>query len=426
MKMKKQICTFILLVLAGAGLAGCRNAADELPETGETTLQTESGVASQPDKPDTGYLAVECYEATGFDACHFCMEDHTTALTLRLPRSWTLIDADNGGGYTILRDGFVIGRIYTSDTICADTEICLLQEQLETGETPVETCVLKATNGTESGYLRRLRFTYLDEAGTQSLVLETDYAELSAFSLNKMAFDVETPTTEKTLALGSLKQFGANGRGSILILGNSFINSSQVGSILDAMCQTGGSNVSIDAISRGYATVTSYVEGEDYLHRIEARNYGVVFMCGFYGSSDVTNFQYLVEVCKASNTLLVIFPAHNEQESLFQSAYSKWKDEKNVFFLNWKGEIDDLIRYQDVDTWDFCKNDQHRHSTPLAGYVGAQMIYAALFGQLPPSISYGAMTTASARAYLGEYMDTGSIQVLSEQQIHRFCAEQGR
>lgn len=411
--MKKQICTLLLLALVGGCLAGCGSGAGE-PPTGESVAQTGPGGESQTGAPDTGYLSVECRETTGFDACYFGMADHSTALTLRLPRNWTLTSAENGDGYQIRRDGLTIGRIYASDTICANTEQCLLQEQLETN---VETCVLKAQ--TESGYLRRLRYTYQDEAGTQSVVLETDYAELSKFSLNKMAYDVKTQVAAKTIALGELKQFQSSGRSAVLILGNSFVNSSSIGRILNEMCQIGGKNVSVHAVSRGYATVTSYVENEDYVSQIRGRSYGVVFLCGFYGSSDVTNFQYVVEACKASNTLLVVFPAHNEQESLFQSAYSKWKNEKNVFFLNWKGEIDDLIKYQDVDTWDFCVNDQHRHSTALAGYVGAQMIYGALFGKLPPRISNGDMTTAVARSYLGQYVDTGSITMLSEQQIRR-------
>ena len=57
--------------------------------------------------------------------------------------------------------------------------------------------------------------------------------------------------------------------------------------------------------------------------------------------------------------------------------------------LSWKEEIDALIsggvRYDDM-----CMNDMHQHSTPLAGYVGAHLIYRNLFDKIPLELGDGA------------------------------------
>jgi len=72
--------------------------------------------------------------------------------------------------------------------------------------------------------------------------------------------------------------------------------------------------------------------------------------------------------------------------------------------LDWKGELDSLID-SGVNRWDLCYDDTYDHSTPLAGYVGAHMIYRTLFRQVPP-----ATTDASPLAFnkiqekLGSYV----------------------
>ena len=57
-------------------------------------------------------------------------------------------------------------------------------------------------------------------------------------------------------------------------------------------------------------------------------------------------------------------------------------------------------------------NDGSEHSTPLAGYVGASMIYRALYGKMPTAeITYGkcGISQESVNRLLGEYVETGLI-----------------
>lgn len=204
----------------------------------------------------------------------------------------------------------------------------------------------------------------------------------------------------------------------MLILGNSFIGTSQIGGILKAMCAAGGQNTTVEAVSIGYATVSSYAEDGTFPELIRSGNYGIVLMCGFYNSDATEKLRHFVDACRASDTMLVIFPAHNESASVISSACSKWKDD--AYVLDWKGEIDALIQYQGISRSDFCIDDQHQHSTPLAGFVGAHMIYRALYNRIPPAVSGLNMSTASARRYLGSYVDTGCFTKIDESEIYRF------
>jgi len=138
-------------------------------------------------------------------------------------------------------------------------------------------------------------------------------------------------------------------------------------------------SVSVSALSRGYATVDTYISDESIMDSIRNGTYRTVFICGFYSSSEIKNLGVLKKACDASGTELVIFPAHNESSNVIASATSTYK---NLFCLNWKQELDGLIK-EGVDRWDLCVDDAHDHSLPLAGYVGAHMIYRALFGELP-------------------------------------------
>ncbi len=219
-----------------------------------------------------------------------------------------------------------------------------------------------------------------------------------------------------TLEAGSLKF----SRPSILILGNSFISTSEIGSILQSMCDAGGKQVDVTAVSRGYATVGSYAEAADYLRYIENGQYGIVFMCGFYGSGDADKPDCFVDVCISSGTPLVIFPAHNENQNVVSIA--TLRNARNAYFLDWKGEISNLIKAKVVTAGDMCINDQHKHSTPLAGFVGAHMIYRTLFGSIPPEINTYSMSTFRAEYVLGDYVKTGKISGVDTVPIYRIAS----
>ena len=190
-------------------------------------------------------------------------------------------------------------------------------------------------------------------------------------------------------------------RNTVLILGNSFINTSNVGDILQAMC---GSDLFVEAHSRGYASVMTYAQDDYMVQNIRSGHYSVVFICGFYNYSDVLELEKIVDACKYSNTKIAIFPAHNEDISLIKDATTMYP---NAVLIDWKKEISMLIS-KGIDYYDFCFDDQHQHSTPLAGYVGAHMIYRAVFNEIPQTTSFSQVSKQQIDL-LGGYVKNGTI-----------------
>ena len=76
--------------------------------------------------------------------------------------------------------------------------------------------------------------------------------------------------------------------------------------------------------------------------------------------------------------------------------------------LDWKAEVDALIE-SGIDRWSFCINDEHQHSTELAGVVGAHMIYRAIYGEIPSVDGIYAVDSYNARELLGTYLTDGKV-----------------
>ena len=105
-----------------------------------------------------------------------------------------------------------------------------------------------------------------------------------------------------------------------------------------------------------------------------------------------------------------------ENGRVISSATSSHPD---LVCLNWKAEIDALIQ-TGIDKWEFCRDDEHKHSTALAGYVGAHMIYRALYGTPPFGPMWDAIDQQYAEDMLGSYVETGYIKQMDTSQILYF------
>lgn len=191
----------------------------------------------------------------------------------------------------------------------------------------------------------------------------------------------------------------------ILVLGNSFIGTSQVGESMNRLFAANGRDCYVYAVSVGYAGVNTYVKDSEIMADIRAGVYDAVFICGFYGSWELDPCSILYDACLRSDTKLVLFPAHNEDRATVNAAARYCK---NAYLLDWKAELDALIE-SGVDKWELCYNDTHLHSTPAAGYVAAHMAYRAIYGEVPRyGISYPVDSNAM-QALFGDYLETGLI-----------------
>ena len=78
------------------------------------------------------------------------------------------------------------------------------------------------------------------------------------------------------------------------------------------------------------------------------------------------------------------------------------------------------VRYKSgVREDDFCFNDEHKHSKPLAGYIGAKMIYQSLFGVEPPALSEDCtvISQSAVDAKLAGHSAAPRV-LISEKQLH--------
>ncbi|MBQ3527435.1 MAG: hypothetical protein IJA52_02650 [Clostridia bacterium] len=369
---------------------------------------TQTEAPAQPEAPKAPYESITCVEATGTKIVHLAKEEHNEAVSVHIPNDWTL-SGNKSEGYTVYRSSLKIGTVtFATGLSHSGCEKC---ESFSRFGITLNSCVLKNARS----YVRRLLFT--NKAGDM-IVLTVDYKYLSASSMSKIINTMRSNLLYSDPALGSTPPSEGNGKKSILILGNSFVQTSQIGDFLGSMIAGGNKLYKVNAVSRGYYTLSSYVQDPDTMDSIRNGNYGFVFICGIYSFNEVYDLKYMVEACKESNTTLVVFPAHNESAEFIADAKKQYY---NVHFLDWKREIDMLIG-TGVD-WDaFCIDDQHKHSKPLAGYVGAHMIYRSIFGEIPPSV--GSSVSGCSQTYidsmLGDYVRLGGIPNFPDNEIYMF------
>lgn len=399
--MKKFTVLLLALMLL---LCSCTESIEYEGET-ETQSVTKETV-------DTSYESIERYQSSGYSNGYYGFAVDSAVINITYPREWSF--RQGGGGFDIVRGKNTVGRLIGAQA--SDTSEWTVLKTEEDMQSDVSTKMIierKSTDG-ESSYRYRYVYTYTTDGVSRTITLTADCAELDKMTEAKLFMNTffEEKVTSKTL--GILSNIGDPS--SVLILGNSFIGSSDIGDILREMLNLNGKSCSVTAISRGYATVDTYINDASILSAIKSGSYDAVFICGFYSSNEVANLGVLKSACDTSRTQLVIFPAHNESSGVVSSAQSKYS---SLVCLNWKNELDGLIR-KGVDRWDLCTDDQHDHSKPLAGYVGAHMIYRAIYGELPLRAMQNAISQVYVDKILGDYAYVGDTETLDETKITYF------
>ena len=411
--MRKQILTALLAgtLLLGGCLPEDLSNRFKKQDTSLTAEETEVPTAETVNE-DTAYLDIECYQSKQFSDRYVSPEKSQNVLKLSFPAEW-LITKTADGRFSLHRNGNEIGFMIAGEANDLSQWTVLKQESDKYNGINV-TMYLEKT-GTEDSLAFRYRYVYRYSDGKkdQTVTLAAAYAEVGQFTSRKLLVSASAAQTETDPALGILSECKD---GPILILGNSFIGTSNIGAILDEMMARDSRNTVTRAISRGYATVNTYVSDSSIMEQIRGGVYSAVFICGFYSAGELTHLKTLKSACQKSDTELVIFPAHNENATVISSACSANPD---LVCLNWKAEIDALIQ-TGIDKWDFCINDTHKHSTELAGYVGAHMIYRALYGTPPFGPLWDSIDQQSVEDLLGAYVETGYVKQMDTSQILYF------
>lgn len=387
-----------LLLASSLLLGGCTQKVNDQSSQPEQSAETPD-TWDDPTE-DNAYQALERRDTNGFHNTILSFHSLPFSVSVTLPDEWELIEEEKSSRI-ILRDGKEIGKLHKGEATDLNQWKIVASRKSELSGFPVEEHIEKRGTGESLDF--RFRYYFAVETGGQKcpLTLTVSYGELSSSSAFRLLNHTKVTKATGGARLGDLAGLE---NAKIAILGNSFINSSQVGNILTEMLTDHGKKAKVTAVSWGYATVKTFVEDASLMSSIRNGSYDAIFLCGFYSASEVSNLTTMKKACDASGTRLILFPAHNEKLSAITDAANK---HLSLYVMDWKQEINSLID-DGINKWAFCIDDQHEHSTPLAGYVGAHMIYRAIYGELP-TLDYGCsyVSTTQIKQLLGNYLKTG-------------------
>lgn len=318
-------------------------------------------------------------------------------LQLQLPDDWVLSQS-NANTINISRSGKRIGVITSDELEAPEDDFDLYIGNL--GNTQTSTLITQHNQNNETVYSHSFEICSTSGEKEYKINMRVDYTELDPISVKKIADEVIVVARDNCF----VNLENTNGSKQVLILGNSFISTSKIGLFLSDMLNTANNDYSVNAVSIGMAGVITFANREEILNEISSGKYCYVFICGLYSTQSVDAVQTIKNICEGSNTQLILFPAHNENATMINLAVNNYSD---LPILNWKNEVDALIN-SGVSYNDFCVNDAHQHSTPLAGYVGAHMIYRTLFKENPPTLTYNApLSEDFVKMKLGNYISSG-------------------
>ncbi len=358
-----------------------------------------------PDAPDYKNISCRNVPENQWKSVRIKNSKKGIAAELKLPSDWT-ISANTSNSYTIFRSGKQIGIISTSQPKSAHEEF------EHTSDTDFNNSATKSHQiswyyAEGEGKFYRV-FTINDYPRTIyfDLYLQINYSELDSASADYLFKNAGTSSTIGSQPIPPLDKNSSSKE--ILILGNSFIGSSNIVNILNSMLIKENTGYTINAVAIGGAYTGTFLEDYQLCNDIRNGRYCYVFQCGLYSSLAVASFEDLKQIYDAADVPAVFFPAHNEDQSSINSALKQYYD---MPILSWKAEIESLID-SGISEDTFCIDDGFKHSKPIAGYVGAHMIFRTLFGRIPsedidfPEIG---LSKDYIRSVLGSYVDTGVV-----------------
>lgn len=401
--MKKFIAIFVFIALAALLLVGCNKEVADIDATEPEGTPTESTDAptEKPAVDETPkHWQLKCRVTKEYKKLHFEIGTKGKNLALQLPKDWEL--TLENGAYTIEREGEKLGS-FGFESAESDGWT-LVEDYSRAGGNQLSVNKLIESRGSGKKVEYRYVFEYEYKEGDESykLYLTAPYVELDANAADKL-YQLCAINAKSAVTDGSLSHLADK---NILILGNSFIGSSQIGYVLADMITLNNKYLGVAPIGRGYATVATYIADEALMARIANGDFDGVFICGFYSDPEAENLKVLKTFCDSSDTTLVIFPAHNEFDTPINLAQKACPD---LPFLNWRGELNSLIE-TGVDKWDLCVDDAHGHSTVYAGLVGAHMIYRSIYGEIPIIDGMYSLNVSAAKEILGSYLETGELE----------------
>lgn len=346
------------------------------------------------------YTELDCRVPEAYSPKTFAITQKRHSLTLDLPSDWTF-SKNSDGGYDILRDGTKIGNVRYGE-IEDDEWISVKKKTVPTALYGVKYSIEKYLYKIET-FRHSFEYSYTEDLCEMTVTLTVEYEELDEGTVEKLLYDPTLKSLTTETNIGALLDIPQNR--PVVFIGNSFIGSSQVATIFKEMVKKEGKSLTVTTRSYGGAQLSDFVSNSSLMNEIRSGAFGTIFLCGFYGGYSQTDMQFMVEACQKGNTTVVIFPAHNENSNSIRLAKKYFPD---LTCIDWKSEVDALIA-NGVDPLDMYVEDAHHHSTTLAGYVGAQMAYRAIFGEIPTKQLSDTISTSYVKSKLGDYVERGFV-----------------
>ena len=407
----KKIATLVLLCCLL--LCACTGRDPAQPNDVPADADTTAAEQTAGDGAELSYKDIERVSAARYTKTHYGFQSDKSLIRISYPVEWQFIE-NSKGSFSIYRENREIGELigaYASDT---DQWTALVSQNATIEGGAVSMKIEKNGEGASARFRYRVVYEYITGSELRAVTLVVDCAEVSSMTEVKLFADAQVVENASSETLGLLTHIQKPC--NVLILGNSFVGSSQIGSILSELLSVNQKTCNVTAISRGMASVYTYADDADMMETLARGTYDVLFMCGFYSSGAVDKLKTIVEACEKSGTVLVIFPAHNESSDVVSSACTRYK---NVYCINWKAELDRLIS-TGVSRWDLCVDDTYDHSKPLAGYVGSHMIYRALYGESPKNAIQNSLSQTYIDGILGNYAQVGDTKMIDDTKITYF------
>ena len=375
-----------------------------------TTPEDTTPEESTPDvNEDEAYLDIPIQKPRGYMSREYGLKNSSFYLKLKFYLDWERRD-DGEGGCSLWRGDAEIGRIIAGEAQDAADWNTVYRKDAAPAILNVTEYLERCGTGETLRFRHRFCYRYTECGEERLITLTLNYGEADTYVQNQLrdnALFIEHHTDPMYGALSHLQDK------PIVVLGNSFIGTSRIDYIYNEIATSSGKMPMMDAQSRGYASISTYANDSALLARIANGEWSAVFLCGFYGRDD-TSVGIIKNACNKSNTQLIIFPAHNESDAMLNTSTAPHPE---LLKINWKREIDLLIK-EGRSKWDFCINDAHFHSTELAGYVGAMMIWRAIWGEMPDvTLTSGVIDQEWADAILGEYLESPTFELADTSKV---------
>ncbi len=412
----KRIIAFLTCISLLFCLCSCFGTTNHTVDSVQTTSSSQTEVTTEITsaskvEPIYDYKSLKCTNIKDFRKINLVLGEGLTAVNISFPKLWKIKKTDDGN-FGIYRGSLEIGSVTVGE--CDDGGEILESAEKTRPKIKYTYTVNKYGIGGDAEYFRKLVLEYKDGEDTEKITFKVKYTEIHNSGMDMIKTLAQPVDYASLPEMGTIPFSRGNGKKSILILGNSFVYTSQIGTTLGELC---GDKCKVGWVSRANVSVLHYASDADMIARIESGEYGILFMCGFFSTSDVEAFEKIQDACEKSDTVLVIFPAHNEVVTSVNSAKSKFAE--NAHFLDWRKALNDLV-ISGIDYWDLCMHDGPEHSTPLAGYVGAYMIYCAIFGEVPEKIPSKSISFEYITEKLGDYPEDGRIWLVDKDSIYYF------